>query len=111
SLREIGVHISIDDFGKKYSSLGLLRSIPISYLKIDKLFVQGIPYDQGNTTIVKAIIQVAHDLGFKVAAEGVETDEQRACLRELACDELQGYLLSHPLPEEEFGKLLESVNA
>jgi diguanylate cyclase (GGDEF)-like protein/PAS domain S-box-containing protein len=104
-LSTMGVQILIDDFGTCYSSLGYLNRFPINALKIDQSFVKDIPNNPDNAAIIKAIIAMAHSLKLKVIAEGVETEEQLAFLRSQACDEIQGYLLSHPLPAEVFARL------
>ncbi len=96
-LHELGVMLSIDDFGTGYSSLAYLRQFPVHSVKIDRSFVLDIPRDEGSMTLVRAIIALAHELKLKVTAEGVETEEQLAFLKSHHCDELQGYLFSHPV--------------
>jgi diguanylate cyclase (GGDEF)-like protein len=105
-LRKLGMQISIDDFGTGYSSLGSLNRLPVNTIKIDKSFVKDIPDDSGAEGIVKTIIAMAHNLGMKVLAEGVETEEQRAFLEAHNCDEIQGYLFSPPVTAEDFNQLL-----
>jgi EAL domain-containing protein (putative c-di-GMP-specific phosphodiesterase class I) len=100
------MQISIDDFGTGYSSLGSLNRLPVNTIKIDKSFVKDIPDDSGAEGIVKTIIAMAHNLGMKVLAEGVETEEQRAFLEAHNCDEIQGYLFSPPVTAEDFNQLL-----
>ncbi len=93
-LKEMGLTLSIDDFGTGYSSLSYLRQLPVEKLKIDQSFVRGLPTSQDDLIIARAIIDVGHALGHSVIAEGVETDEQLGCLRDLDCDEGQGYLFA-----------------
>jgi diguanylate cyclase (GGDEF)-like protein/PAS domain S-box-containing protein len=107
ALKEIGVSLSIDDFGTGYSSLSYLKSFPLDYLKIDKSFVMDLPHDPNNGAIVRAILVMAHSLGLKVIAEGVETREQLDFLLEQDCDEIQGYYFSKPLPKDDLTKLLK----
>ncbi|TFW05570.1 EAL domain-containing protein [Oxalobacteraceae bacterium OM1] len=100
-LREIsesGITIAIDDFGTGYSSLSVLKALPIDILKIDRSFVKDLGKDLGDNAIVEAVVNMARALALRVVAEGVETEEQLAILRELGCDEHQGYLYSRPLP-------------
>jgi diguanylate cyclase (GGDEF)-like protein len=106
SLREMGVQISIDDFGTGYSSLTQLQRLPISEVKLDRSFIQGIKEDSRKSSVVKAVIELAHIMSLSVVAEGIETKEECAYLSELQCDELQGYLFSRPLPYDEFEKLI-----
>jgi predicted signal transduction protein with EAL and GGDEF domain len=96
-LGEAGVHLSIDDFGTGYSSLGYLRKLPAEELKIDRSFVMDIETSADARAVVDAVIHLAHALGLKVVAEGVETERQRDVLIEMGCDELQGYLFAKPM--------------
>ncbi|WP_329956319.1 EAL domain-containing protein [Catenulispora pinistramenti] len=103
-----GIKIALDDYGTGYSSLGHLRDNPVDTLKIDRVFISGLGQNRGDDAIVVAVITLAHALGMKVVAEGVETPEQRARLQELGCDFAQGHLFSMPLSAEDFGELLRS---
>ncbi|WP_445370738.1 EAL domain-containing protein [Methylomonas sp. HW2-6] len=109
SFREIGITVALDDFGQGYSSLGQLKNLPLDRLKIDAAFVQDISADVGernNGAIASATIALAHNLGFKVIAEGVETSEHLAFLIAHGCDEAQGYYFAKPLSEQDFEALL-----
>ena len=106
-LKAIGVMLSIDDFGTGYSSLSYLRSFPVDTLKIDRSFVKDLTDSADSQTIAGTIIVLASGLGMGVIAEGVETIEQLAFLRERECHQIQGYLFSRPLPEAEFRALHE----
>lgn len=105
-LRGLGIQISIDDFGTGYSSLNQLQRLPISDVKLDRSFIQGITNDEKKSSIVKAIIELVHSMNMKVVAEGVETAEESKFCTDLHCDELQGYLFSKPLPPRELEQLL-----
>jgi len=96
-LRRAGLHVSIDDFGTGYSSLAALRRLPAAELKIDRAFVTDLATSEQARSIAKAIVEMAHTLGLRVVAEGVETKAQRDLLVGLGCDELQGYLFGRPM--------------
>jgi len=102
AIRAMGVSIAIDDFGTGFSSLSYLAKLPVDTLKIDRSFVIGMTAAPEGLALVSTIINLAHSLKLKVVAEGVETEEQSRLLRLLACDEMQGYLLSKPVPSEIF---------
>ena len=102
ALRSRGIKIAIDDFGTGFSSLAYLRRFPVDILKIDRSFLSGVPLDERDGAIVRTIIAMARNLGLTVVAEGVETMAQLDFLRELGCDEAQGYLLARPVEAGEF---------
>jgi EAL domain-containing protein (putative c-di-GMP-specific phosphodiesterase class I) len=101
-INALGVTLSLDDFGTGYSSLSYLKRFPIDSLKIDRSFTMGLPGDSSDCAIATTIISIGKQLRHKVIAEGVETVEQLAFLRESGCDEVQGYLFSRPLPADAF---------
>jgi EAL domain-containing protein (putative c-di-GMP-specific phosphodiesterase class I) len=109
-LKAMNFDISIDDFGTGYSSLAYLKRFPIDKLKIDRSFVKDIPDDLDDVAIASAIIMMAHELGMKVVAEGVETEAQFALLKARGCDVIQGYLTGYPMTAQEFEALLRSGN-
>jgi EAL domain-containing protein (putative c-di-GMP-specific phosphodiesterase class I) len=102
----MGVALALDDFGTGYSSLAYLKKFPISTLKIDRAFVVGLPYEENDCAIARAIVTMAQQLRQEIVAEGVETAEQMAFLRDLGCDQLQGYLFSQPVPAADFERML-----
>ncbi|MDH3371436.1 MAG: EAL domain-containing protein, partial [Gammaproteobacteria bacterium] len=111
TLRELvamDVRISIDDFGTGYSSLSYLKRFPINVLKIDQSFVRDIPRDEDDAAIASTIITMAHSLGLKVVAEGVETIQQLEFLRKHQCNAMQGYYYSKPLAPQQFEELLKN---
>ncbi|MCA1729764.1 MAG: EAL domain-containing protein [Actinobacteria bacterium] len=105
-LKDLGVSLAIDDFGMGYSCLFHLKHMPIDFLKIDRAFIIGLGEDQGDEAIVSGTVGLAHALGVITVAEGVETADQRAILRELGCDLAQGYYFAKPLSREAMEKLL-----
>ncbi|MFZ5989974.1 MAG: putative bifunctional diguanylate cyclase/phosphodiesterase [Bacillota bacterium] len=107
-IRNMGVNISVDDFGMGYSSLSALKGLPITGLKLDKTFVSNIPFDRHNVAVIKSVLRLARDIRLRVTAEGVETAESMDCLRKMGCDELQGYFFSKPIPSEEFLRFLKT---
>ena len=102
NLEKIGVFLSIDDFGTGYSSLSYLRQLPVRELKIDRSFVNDLESSTDACAVVDAVVRLAHALGLRVVAEGVENANQQSILRHLSCDELQGYLFAHPMSASEF---------
>ncbi len=105
-LRAIGVRLALDDFGASFSSLGHLKSLPIQSLKLDRCFVEKIMTDQNDAVICSAMVALAHTLGLKVVAEGVETREQLGYLHGLGCDAFQGYLLERPLSADQAARVM-----
>ena len=98
ALKDTGVSLAIDDFGTGYSSLSYLSRFPLDIVKVDRLFVEELGVSHEDEEIVSAVIKLAHALGLKVVAEGVETATQLEVLRRLGCDFAQGFLFSEPLP-------------
>lgn len=107
-LRELGVGISIDDFGTGFSSLSYVKRLPIDRLKIDQSFVRDIMSDPCDRAIVDAVVNLAHSLEMQVVAEGVETRQQLEFLRAAGCDEVQGFFLGRPMPAEDVARLFQS---
>jgi len=114
TLKDLGVGVAIDDFGTGFSSLGYLKNFPVTTLKIDKKFIDGVISDKKDVAIVTMIIEMAHMMDMKVIAEGVENEDQLAFLRKHGCDIGQGYLFSKPLDAKhvpEFFKYLRKQPA
>lgn len=111
AFRDAGIQVSIDDFGTGYSAMSYLKKFDIDYLKIDQSFVRDLTTDPGDLAIAEAMIVMAHKLGIKVIAEGVETEAQCALLLQAGCDYAQGYLFSRPVPASEFERLLQRDRA
>jgi EAL domain-containing protein (putative c-di-GMP-specific phosphodiesterase class I) len=105
-LRELGVQIAMDDFGIGYSSLAHLKRLPITMLKIDRTFIRDVTVDESDRAIVVSIVNIAKAFGLRVVAEGIETDEQAAFVRDLGCDDGQGFHLGRPQSPAEFVNLL-----
>ncbi|SDD49995.1 diguanylate cyclase (GGDEF) domain-containing protein [Paenibacillus sp. UNCCL117] len=105
-LREMGIEISIDDFGTGYSSLNQLQRLPVTVVKLDRTFIQDLDQDEKKSAIVKAVIELAHSMGLKVVAEGIETEQERSLVTEMQCDELQGFYFCKPLPSERFERYM-----
>ena len=107
-LRDLGLRLAVDDFGTGYSSLAQLKRFPIDVLKIDQGFVRDIPQSSDDMAISAAIIAMGHSMDLRVLAEGVETAEQLAFLRERGCDSYQGYFCSRPVPAEAFAAMVRA---
>jgi diguanylate cyclase (GGDEF)-like protein len=106
-IHSLGIEVSLDDFGTGYSSMAYLKKFDVDYLKIDKSFVASLQQGSNEQAICEAMIVMAHKLGIKVIAEGIETDVQRALLESMRCDYGQGYLYSYPIPADGFEQLFE----
>ena len=106
SVADLGVSLAIDDFGSGFSSFAYLRHLPVHTIKIDSSFIGRIGQNRADETIIKSMIELSHALGKRVVAEGVETMQQLAFLREQECDEAQGFLLSPPLEASKVARWL-----
>ncbi|WP_256360410.1 EAL domain-containing protein [Methylomonas koyamae] len=100
--RDAGIQVALDDFGTGYSSLAYLKKFDIDYIKIDQSFVRSMVAESSDMALCEAIVVMAHKLGIKVVAEGIETAEQYQLLQRIGCDYGQGYLISQPVPAEQF---------
>ncbi len=105
SYRDAGIQVALDDFGTGYSSLAYIQEYDIDYLKIDRQFVKNLLSSSDSYVLCESIIVMAHQLGIKVIAEGVETEKQKETLKAMGCDYAQGYLFSKPVPIEQFKRL------
>jgi EAL domain-containing protein (putative c-di-GMP-specific phosphodiesterase class I) len=110
SIQSRGIRLAIDDFGTGYSSMSLMKQFPIDTIKIDRSFVRNLPDDNEDQAIAQAIISMGKALGMTIVAEGVETTEQETFLRDHACDEMQGFLLSKPVVPEQLAELLRPLH-
>lgn len=110
ALRERGISLALDDFGTGYSALSYLRNLPVTAVKLDKSFLDGIPFDAQGCAVIKAVLDLAHALGLEVVAEGVETSEQAAFLKTHNCNSLQGFLISRSLSAEDMTAWLRERN-
>jgi EAL domain-containing protein (putative c-di-GMP-specific phosphodiesterase class I) len=109
--RNGGIEVSIDDFGTGFSALSYLKRFDIDYLKIDRSFIKDLELDGHDRALTEAIIVMAHKLGIKTIAEGVETEGQLSLLRAFGCDYVQGFLYSPAVPAMEFVKIIENQMA
>jgi EAL domain-containing protein (putative c-di-GMP-specific phosphodiesterase class I) len=106
-VRDLGVHLALDDFGTGYSSLLYVKGLPIDRLKVDRSFVSGLGSSDRDATIIGTVVDLAHKLGLRVVAEGVETEAELQAVEAMGCDEAQGYLLGRPAPAEAFPPSME----
>jgi len=111
ALRALGIRLSIDDFGTGHSSLAQLRSLPVDEIKIDKSFVMGLDSRPDDTVIVRSAIEIGHNMGLVVIAEGVEQAGSLEILQRLHCDMVQGYFFSKPIPAEDFRRWHDEFRA
>jgi EAL domain-containing protein (putative c-di-GMP-specific phosphodiesterase class I) len=109
ALKRMGITIAIDDFGTGYSGLSYLQQLPASVLKIDQSFIKSLSVSEHDQKLVRGIIAMAHDLGYRVVAEGIENHEAYDMLASWGCDEAQGYLISHPLSSAMMEEWLDSA--
>ncbi|HEY7250869.1 MAG TPA: bifunctional diguanylate cyclase/phosphodiesterase [Methylomirabilota bacterium] len=111
ALKKIGVRLAIDDFGTGYASLSYLKRLPVDCLKIDRSLIKGVGFDNEDTAIIRAVVTLARSLGITVTAEGVETTEQLSQLRDLGCEQGQGYYFARPVSADRLPELLASLAA
>ena len=109
SLQDAGVGIAFDDYGTGYASLSLLKRFPLTRLKIDRSFVQDTAESTSDAAIIRAVLMLGRDLGLEVIAEGIETEQQLAWLKQEGCAEGQGYLFGRPMPAEDFARRFNLV--
>ena len=107
----MGIELSIDDYGTGYSSLSRIRRLPVSELKIDQSFIKDLVDNKDDQVVVRSTIELAHNLGLSVVAEGVEEQPALDMLKQLGCDTIQGYLISRPLPCKKFDEFMSSNSA
>jgi sensor c-di-GMP phosphodiesterase-like protein len=110
AFRDAGIQVAMDDFGTGYSSLAYLKKFDLDYIKIDQSFVRNLVDGSADKALCEAIIVMAHKLGLKVIAEGVETKQQRDVLAAFGCDYAQGWLYSKAIPAKEFEAMLKSLD-
>ena len=110
-LHDLGVRIAIDDFGTGFSSIGHLRRFPVDLIKVDRSFVQGVGHNPKDTAITTSLTNLAHALGLRVIAEGIESAEQLVSVQELGCDLAQGYLFARPVSAAAMSKVLADDSA
>lgn len=108
ALRGLGLHVCLDDFGTGYSSLTYLQRLPVDCLKIDKSFVARLPDDASTARIVRSIVDMAHDLGLRVTAEGVDSAARAEILADLGCEFAQGYHFARPGPSEGIDRMIDA---
>lgn len=104
-LHDLGIQLALDDFGSGYSSLGYLKRLPVETLKIDQIFIKGLGRDPHDAAIVETIATLGHKIGMSVTAEGVETRQQAAAVKQLGCDHAQGYIFSEPVTAVKLSEL------
>jgi diguanylate cyclase (GGDEF)-like protein/PAS domain S-box-containing protein len=110
-LHDLGIETAMDDFGTGYSSMAYLKKFPVHYIKLDRTFIAGLPGNNADLSIVSSVVGLAREFGIKVVAEGIENAAQRTCLRELGCDQAQGFYFCLPLDPDDVAPLLEGSGA